>query len=110
FVDTMYAAVAEGTKINHSSYIGDARLGRDVNIGAGTITCNYDGANKHRTEIGAEAIVGSNSHRFAPVSVGKVATVGAGSTSSRDVADHSVAVRRSRQIGKDNWPRPTKDN
>nr|WP_300307626.1 bifunctional UDP-N-acetylglucosamine diphosphorylase/glucosamine-1-phosphate N-acetyltransferase GlmU [Halomonas sp.] len=110
FVETKNAEVGEGTKINHLSYIGDARLGRDVNIGAGTITCNYDGANKHRTEIGDEAFIGSNSALVAPVSVGKGATVGAGSTISRDVADHSLAVSRSRQIGKDNWPRPTKDN
>ena len=109
FVETKNAEVGEGSKINHLSYVGDARLGREVNIGAGTITCNYDGANKHRTEIGDAAFIGSNSALVAPVSVGEGATVGAGSTISRDVADHSLAVTRSRQIAKANWPRPTKD-
>lgn len=110
FVETKNAEVGEGSKINHLSYVGDARLGREVNIGAGTITCNYDGANKHRTEIGDAAFIGSNSALVAPVSVGEGATVGAGSTISRDVADHSLAVTRARQIAKANWPRPSKDD
>ncbi|ALM54396.1 bifunctional UDP-N-acetylglucosamine diphosphorylase/glucosamine-1-phosphate N-acetyltransferase GlmU [Halomonas huangheensis] len=110
FVETKNAEVGEGSKINHLSYIGDARLGRDVNVGAGTITCNYDGANKHRTDIGDEAFIGSNSALVAPVSIGKAATIGAGSTISRDVADHSLAVGRSRQIARADWPRPSKDD
>ncbi|MDT8893340.1 bifunctional UDP-N-acetylglucosamine diphosphorylase/glucosamine-1-phosphate N-acetyltransferase GlmU [Halomonas sp. I1] len=108
FVETKNAEVGEGSKINHLSYVGDARLGRGVNVGAGTITCNYDGANKHRTEIGDDAFIGSNTALVAPVSVGKGATVGAGSTIDRDVADHALAVERSRMISKDDWKRPTK--
>jgi bifunctional UDP-N-acetylglucosamine pyrophosphorylase / glucosamine-1-phosphate N-acetyltransferase len=108
FVETKNVEVGEGSKINHLSYVGDARLGRDVNVGAGTITCNYDGANKHRTEIGDEAFIGSNTALVAPVSVGRGATVGAGSTISKDVADNALAVSRGRQIAKADWPRPTK--
>jgi len=108
FVETKNVEVGEGSKINHLSYVGDARLGDDVNIGAGTITCNYDGVNKHRTEIGDEAFVGSNTALVAPVSVGKGATIGAGSTISKDVADNALAVSRGRQISKADWPRPTK--
>ncbi|WP_417330315.1 bifunctional UDP-N-acetylglucosamine diphosphorylase/glucosamine-1-phosphate N-acetyltransferase GlmU [Halomonas cupida] len=110
FVETKNAEVGEGSKINHLSYVGDARLGRDVNVGAGTITCNYDGANKHRTDIGDAAFIGSNSALVAPVSIGNGATIGAGSTISRDVADNSLAVSRARQIAKADWPRPSKDD
>ncbi|MYL23637.1 UDP-N-acetylglucosamine diphosphorylase/glucosamine-1-phosphate N-acetyltransferase [Halomonas alkaliantarctica] len=108
FVETKNADVGEGSKINHLSYVGDARLGREVNIGAGTITCNYDGANKHRTEIGDSAFIGSNTALVAPVSVGRGATVGAGSTIAKDVADHALSVTRGRQIEKADWPRPKK--
>ncbi|MBA2777826.1 bifunctional UDP-N-acetylglucosamine diphosphorylase/glucosamine-1-phosphate N-acetyltransferase GlmU [Billgrantia kenyensis] len=108
FVETKNAEVGEGSKINHLSYVGDARLGRGVNVGAGTITCNYDGANKHRTEIGDDAFIGSNTALVAPVSVGRSATVGAGSTISKDVPDNALAVSRGRQIGKADWVRPTK--
>jgi bifunctional UDP-N-acetylglucosamine pyrophosphorylase/glucosamine-1-phosphate N-acetyltransferase len=108
FVETKNADVGEGSKINHLSYVGDARLGRDVNIGAGTITCNYDGANKHLTEIGDNAFVGSNTALVAPVSVGKGATVGAGSTIAKDVTDYALAVTRSRQLEKIDWLRPRK--
>ncbi|MBB3141722.1 bifunctional UDP-N-acetylglucosamine diphosphorylase/glucosamine-1-phosphate N-acetyltransferase GlmU [Halomonas organivorans] len=108
FVETKNAEVGEGSKINHLSYVGDARLGRDVNVGAGTITCNYDGANKHRTEIGDGAFIGSNTALVAPISVGKGATVGAGSTLSRDVADNTLAVSRGRLINKEDWQRPVK--
>ncbi|MCW4152094.1 bifunctional UDP-N-acetylglucosamine diphosphorylase/glucosamine-1-phosphate N-acetyltransferase GlmU [Halomonas sp. 18H] len=108
FVETKNVEVGEGSKINHLSYVGDARLGQGVNIGAGTITCNYDGANKHRTEIGDEAFIGSNTALVAPVSIGKGATVGAGSTINRDVADNVLAVERSRVISKDDWQRPVK--
>jgi bifunctional UDP-N-acetylglucosamine pyrophosphorylase / glucosamine-1-phosphate N-acetyltransferase len=110
FVETKNVEVGEGSKINHLSYVGDARLGRDVNVGAGTITCNYDGANKHRTEIGDDAFIGSNSALVAPVSVGRGATVGAGSTISKDVADNALAVSRGRQISKPDWPRPGKQD
>lgn len=108
FVETKNAEVGEGSKINHLSYVGDATLGREVNVGAGTITCNYDGANKHRTQIGDHAFIGSNSALVAPVSIGQGATVGAGSTIAKDVAEHTLAVTRSRQLEKADWPRPTK--
>lgn len=106
FVETKNVEVGEGSKINHLSYVGDARLGRGVNVGAGTITCNYDGAHKHRTEIGDDAFIGSNTALVAPVSVGQGATVGAGSTISKDVADNALAVSRARQVSKADWPRP----
>lgn len=108
FVETKNVEVGEGSKINHLSYVGDARLGRGVNVGAGTITCNYDGANKHHTDIGDDAFIGSNTALVAPVSVGRGATVGAGSTIAKDVPDHALAVTRARQVGKPDWPRPTK--
>lgn len=108
FVETKNADVGEGSKINHLSYVGDARLGRDVNVGAGTITCNYDGANKHRTDIGDNAFIGSNSALVAPVTIGKGATVGAGSTIAKDVTDYALAVTRGRQLEKIDWLRPSK--
>ncbi|OJA06179.1 bifunctional UDP-N-acetylglucosamine diphosphorylase/glucosamine-1-phosphate N-acetyltransferase GlmU [Halomonas sp. QHL1] len=108
FVETKNADVGEGSKINHLSYIGDAHLGRDVNVGAGTITCNYDGANKHRTDIGDNAFIGSNSALVAPVTIGKGATVGAGSTIAKDVTDYALAVTRGRQLEKIDWLRPSK--
>mgnify|MGYP003632690967 FL=1 len=110
FVETKNADVGEGSKINHLSYVGDARLGRDVNVGAGTITCNYDGANKHHTDIGDNAFIGSNTALVAPVSVGKGATIGAGSTIAKDVTDYALAVTRSRQLEKIDWLRPSKPN
>ena len=108
FVETKNADVGEGSKINHLSYVGDARLGRDVNVGAGTITCNYDGANKHHTDIGDNAFIGSNTALVAPVSVGKGATIGAGSTIAKDVTDYALAVTRGRQLEKIDWLRPSK--
>ncbi|WP_035582348.1 bifunctional UDP-N-acetylglucosamine diphosphorylase/glucosamine-1-phosphate N-acetyltransferase GlmU [Halomonas sp. TG39a] len=108
FVETKNADVGEGSKINHLSYVGDARLGRGVNVGAGTITCNYDGANKHLTEIGDNAFIGSNTALVAPVTVGKGATVGAGSTIAKDVTDYALAVTRGRQLEKIDWLRPSK--
>src|SRR5690554_514499 len=110
FVETKNAELGEGSKINHLSYVGDARLGRDVNVGAGTITCNYDGANKHVTEIGDGAFIGSNTALVAPVSVGSGATIGAGSTISRDVPDGALGVSRARQLNKPDWVRPTRKN
>lgn len=108
FVETKNVEVGEGSKINHLSYVGDARLGRDVNVGAGTITCNYDGANKHHTEIGDDAFIGSNTALVAPVTVGKGATVAAGSTIAEDVTDDVLVLTRGRQIEKQDWLRPTK--
>lgn len=108
FVETKKAVIHEGAKVNHLSYIGDAEVGARANIGAGTITCNYDGVNKHQTKIGAGAFIGSNTSLVAPVSVGAGATVGAGSTITRDVEDQALAVTRTKQLQKANWPRPAK--
>lgn len=108
FVETKKAIVGEGSKINHLSYVGDAILGKDVNVGAGTITCNYDGVNKSTTEIGDNAFIGSNTALVAPVKVGKMATVGAGSTISKDIDPAALAVTRAKQASIKNWPRPQK--
>jgi bifunctional UDP-N-acetylglucosamine pyrophosphorylase/glucosamine-1-phosphate N-acetyltransferase len=108
FVETKNAQVGEGSKINHLSYVGDAEVGRDVNIGAGTITCNYDGANKHRTVIGDGAFIGSDTQLVAPVKVGKGATIGAGSTIVADTPDEQLTLSRSRQQSVPDWERPTK--
>lgn len=108
FVEVKKSLIGEGSKVNHLSYIGDAELGSKVNIGAGTITCNYDGVNKSKTEIGDEAFIGSNTSLVAPVKVGKGATVGAGSTISSHVPDDQLAVARARQRNIEGWQRPTK--
>ncbi|WP_022958935.1 bifunctional UDP-N-acetylglucosamine diphosphorylase/glucosamine-1-phosphate N-acetyltransferase GlmU [Spongiibacter tropicus] len=108
FVETKNAQVGEGSKINHLSYVGDATLGSNVNIGAGTITCNYDGVNKSRTEIGDNAFVGSNTSLVAPVSVGQSATVAAGSTITGNIADGELGVARGRQRNIRGWKRPQK--
>ena len=108
FVETKKAKIGPGSKISHLSYVGDAVLGREVNVGAGTITCNYDGVNKHLTEIEDGAFIGSNTSLVAPVTVGKNATVGAGSTISRSVPDESLAVARGKQRTIDTWKRPEK--
>jgi len=108
FVEIKKARIGEGSKVNHLSYIGDATLGKDVNVGAGTITCNYDGANKHRTEIGDAVFVGSNTALVAPIKIGKNVTIGAGSTLSKDVeADCLVVARGKERVIKD-WKRPVK--
>ncbi|WP_251975843.1 bifunctional UDP-N-acetylglucosamine diphosphorylase/glucosamine-1-phosphate N-acetyltransferase GlmU [Salinicola avicenniae] len=108
FVETKNATLGEGVKAGHLSYLGDAEIGRDTNVGAGTITCNYDGANKHRTRIGENVFVGSNSALVAPVTVGNGATIAAGSTITREVADDELAIARSRQVTKPGWQRPVK--
>lgn len=108
FVETKKAIVGEGSKINHLSYVGDAILGKEVNVGAGTITCNYDGVNKSLTEIEDNAFIGSNTSLVAPVKIGKMATVGAGSTISKNVAEDALAVTRAKQAEVKNWPRPQK--
>jgi bifunctional UDP-N-acetylglucosamine pyrophosphorylase / glucosamine-1-phosphate N-acetyltransferase len=97
FVETKAAILEAGVKINHLSYIGDAHVGVGANIGAGTITCNYDGFNKHKTEIGAGAFVGSNSSLVAPVKIGSGAYIGSGSVITKDVPDDALAVERSQQ-------------
>lgn len=100
FVELKNATLESGAKANHLSYLGDASIGAGTNIGAGTITCNYDGAKKHRTEIGKNAFIGSNSALVAPVSVGSNAIIGAGSTITEDVPDNNLAIARARQINK----------
>ncbi|WP_191112465.1 bifunctional UDP-N-acetylglucosamine diphosphorylase/glucosamine-1-phosphate N-acetyltransferase GlmU [Acinetobacter lwoffii] len=108
FVEVKNTTIGLGSKANHFTYLGDAEVGSGSNIGAGTITCNYDGANKFKTIIGDQAFIGSNSSLVAPVKIGNGATVGAGSTITRDVEDNSLAVERSKQFAKENYPRPQK--
>lgn len=108
FVETKKAIIGEGSKINHLSYVGDADIGTEVNIGAGTITCNYDGVNKFVTRIGDRVFIGSNTALVAPVSVGEGATTAAGSTITQDVPAQSLAVGRARQRVIEGWKRPTK--
>jgi bifunctional UDP-N-acetylglucosamine pyrophosphorylase/glucosamine-1-phosphate N-acetyltransferase len=109
FVELKNALVAGGAKVNHLSYVGDAEVGADANIGAGTITCNYDGYAKHRTTIGARAFIGSNSALVAPVSIGEGAVVGAGSVITEDVEAHSLAVARGAQKGVAGWAQRFRD-
>jgi len=108
FVETKNAKLGEGSKANHLSYLGDATIGRNVNIGAGTITCNYDGANKYQTVIEDEAFIGSDSQLVAPVTVGKGATIGAGSTVSKDAPAGELTISRARQTTVIGWKRPVK--
>ncbi len=103
FVEVKNATFEEGAKANHLSYIGDAHVGVRANIGAGTITCNYDGFDKHRTEIGEGAFIGSNSALVAPVTIGKGAYVGSGSTITKNVADDALAVTRATQEVREGW-------
>ena len=108
FVETKKVELGAGAKANHLAYLGDALVGAGVNLGAGTITCNYDGAHKHRTEIGDGAFIGSNSSLVAPVRIGAGATVGAGSTITGEVPDGSLGVGRARQRNIPGWQRPAK--
>jgi bifunctional UDP-N-acetylglucosamine pyrophosphorylase/glucosamine-1-phosphate N-acetyltransferase len=103
FVELKKTEVGEGAKVNHLSYVGDASVGAGANIGAGTITCNYDGFGKHRTEIGADAFIGSNTALVAPVRIGDGAIVGAGSVITQDVDADSLAIERSEQKGVAGW-------
>ena len=108
FVEVKNSSIGLGSKANHFTYLGDAEVGAGSNIGAGTITCNYDGANKFKTIIGDNAFIGSNSSLVAPIHIGNGATVGAGSTITRDVEENSLAVERSKQFAKENYQRPQK--
>ncbi|MCA0893522.1 bifunctional UDP-N-acetylglucosamine diphosphorylase/glucosamine-1-phosphate N-acetyltransferase GlmU [Microbulbifer agarilyticus] len=108
FVETKKAKIGLGSKVNHLSYVGDADVGEGVNIGAGTITCNYDGVNKSKTIIGDGAFIGSNSALVAPVTIGSGATIGAGSTITREVSADELAVARGKQRNIGGWQRPTK--
>jgi bifunctional UDP-N-acetylglucosamine pyrophosphorylase/glucosamine-1-phosphate N-acetyltransferase len=103
FVEIKEATVEKGAKVNHLTYIGDALIGAGANIGAGTITCNYDGFDKHRTEIGAGAFIGSNSSLVAPIKIGAGAFVGSGSVVTKNVADDALVVERSQQVQKEGW-------
>ncbi|MCR6734261.1 MAG: bifunctional UDP-N-acetylglucosamine diphosphorylase/glucosamine-1-phosphate N-acetyltransferase GlmU [Afipia sp.] len=103
FVETKAADLDAGVKVNHLTYIGDTHIGENANIGAGTITCNYDGFDKHRTEIGAGAFVGSNSSLVAPVRIGTGAYIGSGSVISKDVPDDALAVERAEQALRPGW-------
>jgi bifunctional UDP-N-acetylglucosamine pyrophosphorylase / glucosamine-1-phosphate N-acetyltransferase len=103
FVEIKQAEIGEGAKVNHLTYIGDASVGAHANVGAGTITCNYDGFDKHRTEIGAGAFIGSNSSLVAPVKIGEGAYVGSGSVISKDVAPDALALTRSSQEERQGW-------
>ena len=108
FVEIKNTRIGAGAKANHLSYVGDADVGNQANIGAGTITCNYDGVNKHRTHIGDGAFVGSNSSLVAPVSIGRNATIGAGSVITRSAPDEKLTVARARQNTIPAWQRPKK--
>jgi bifunctional UDP-N-acetylglucosamine pyrophosphorylase/glucosamine-1-phosphate N-acetyltransferase len=108
FVEIKKSRVAEDSKVNHLTYIGDSEIGVNVNVGAGTITCNYDGANKHRTTIGDGAFIGSGVNLVAPVEVGSGATIGAGSTITKNVPADQLAIERSKQLTVRGWKRPTK--
>ncbi len=108
FVEIKKATIASGSKVNHLSYIGDTVMGSGVNVGAGSITCNYDGANKHLTEIGDNVFVGSASQLIAPVKIGAGATIGAGSTITRDVPPAELTLSRVSQKTIQGWQRPVK--
>ncbi len=108
FVEIKKSKIGRHSKVNHLSYIGDSELGIDVNIGAGTITCNYDGVNKFKTILGDNVFIGSNTALVAPVTVASGATVGAGSVITKDVAEKQLAIARGRQSNFDGWVRPQK--
>lgn len=108
FVELKNSILGPGSKANHLAYVGDATVGQRVNIGAGTITCNYDGANKHRTVIEDDAFIGSDSQLVAPVTVGRGATLGAGTTLTKDAPADSLTVSRARQVSLAGWKRPEK--
>ena len=108
FVETKKAKIGSGSKVNHLSYIGDTRMGSDVNIGAGTITCNYDGVNKFQTIIEDNVFVGSDSQLVAPVTIGSGSTIGAGSTITRDTPVNKLTLSRAKQVTLETWKKPTR--
>ncbi len=108
FVETKKASIGAGSKVSHLSYIGDTQMGREVNIGAGTITCNYDGVNKHQTIIEDGVFVGSNTQLVAPVTIAEGSTIGAGSTITRDTPAHKLSLSRSKQVTINTWKGPIK--
>jgi len=108
FVEVKASTIGARSKANHLAYIGDASVGRDVNVGAGTITCNYDGANKHRTVIEDDVHIGSDTQLIAPVTVRKGATIGAGATISREVPAGELTISQKKQVVVPGWKRPRK--
>jgi bifunctional UDP-N-acetylglucosamine pyrophosphorylase/glucosamine-1-phosphate N-acetyltransferase len=108
FVEIKKSVIGQGSKVNHLSYIGDSLVGKKVNIGAGTITCNYDGVNKFQTIIEDGAFIGSDTQLIAPVTVGKNATIGAGSTITKDTPDEQLTLSRNKQVSVSHWQRPVK--
>jgi bifunctional UDP-N-acetylglucosamine pyrophosphorylase/glucosamine-1-phosphate N-acetyltransferase len=108
FVEMKKSTLGKGSKANHLSYLGDTEVGEGANIGAGTITCNYDGVNKFKTIIGDGAFIGSNSAIVAPANIGANATVGAGSVVTKEVSDNELAIARAKQRNVSNWQRPEK--
>ena len=110
FVEVKKSTIGHGSKVSHLSYIGDTTMGDDVNIGAGTITCNYDGANKFQTIIGDSVFVGSDTQLVAPVNIAEGSTIGAGSTITKDTPDHELTLSRSKQMTIKGWSRPVKNN
>ena len=108
FVEVKNSRIGDGSKANHLAYVGDATVGRNVNVGAGTITCNYDGANKHRTVIEDDVFIGSDTQLVAPVTVGRGATLGAGTTLTQDAPPDKLTITRVKQLTVPGWKRPTK--
>jgi bifunctional UDP-N-acetylglucosamine pyrophosphorylase/glucosamine-1-phosphate N-acetyltransferase len=108
FVEIKNSEFGDGAKANHLAYVGDSGVGANTNIGAGVITCNYDGANKHRTEIGADVFVGSDSQLVAPVRIADGVTIGAGSTITRNITQPALVLSRSKQLSVPGWQRPVK--
>ena len=108
FVETKKTKIGKSSKANHFSYLGDAEIGEEVNIGAGTITCNYDGKDKNKTKIGDASFIGTNSSLVAPINIGKNAYVGAGSTITKDIPDNALGVGRGKQKNKENWSKNKK--
>ncbi len=107
-METKNTSFASHSKASHLSYVGDATVGQHVNIGAGTITCNYDGAHKHKTIIGDDVFIGSNTNLVAPLTIGDHATIGAGSTIRKDAPPHELTLTESVQKTVKNWKRPNK--
>ena len=108
FVEVKKSVIGQDSKVNHLTYIGDADVGARVNVGAGTITCNYDGVNKFRTVIGDDAFIGSDTQLIAPVEVGAGATIGAGTTLTRNAPAGKLTLSRARQMTIEGWTRPVK--
>jgi bifunctional UDP-N-acetylglucosamine pyrophosphorylase/glucosamine-1-phosphate N-acetyltransferase len=108
FVEIKQSVIAEGSKVNHLSYIGDTVMGSSVNVGAGTITCNYDGAHKHQTIIEDNVFIGSDTQLVAPVKISRGTTIGAGSTITKDTPENELTLSRAKQVTLTGWKRPSK--